>query len=989
MVFKGGNRRTGETTTLLGDNHVLKGRNFIPDGDGVSVRSGMTAILQMDDSSNTQVPLAVKTVTISGEDIILSVMNNCKVYAIFPKRTGMYYQLYRRYYDINEPILLGNETYVPNYADIVQVGNYIYLISPTRSWVIYRDGMLKFEQTHVGYPTSTDKLIVDALDATILDLDYESIKLTKTGKTGSYIRKGDWLSARFRSEFGGRGAPSSATKVQETDSYVVEVGNSLKRFYFGKTDNSTSRYDRYYPVCYMHSNGAVQRETSTENLTEDTDNYTRNVKILKNVFTYGILVAYSITSTTVNVTIACKTGSDNHLKVGTKVGLTLPRNHYDAGNNTTWIDATIVANPGTIPDKFNDYMCLTFEYDIPIGGDLAYGPYGLFDPETYDADSDLTIHDFSGTLIMWQTVDMKKYSTAYIWTPTGEGGNADKNFYGIDQIYNSEYPVTTMYCNINNDVVYQPVTFFPSSEVRGNASSGTFNGIYSTNYYSVSQSEYNITEPGVQYARKVGEADKENYIFTENTKSLFNSNGNLDGSVIKTKWTYLEEQQYVDHITDTWFKDRWYYITAPIIKYVEGEGEGAEDKFFFAPLIVVSEPHNCTSSIATTGGRPLATYITAPSEKIGKRFPVNMNLWYQPKFHYDTDPASLEGTNQIEYNPYAIIDEKGDPIIQTRVPSYANGKSDYELDNSLIMAYWSTDCTSEDGESIYKHGYYEIYKDDIPGQSYPTKIAEDLNLLNLQIDLSVQRINKFNPADTSSYYLLHQPIYISNMQNVSSVSSNSNTRSVGEFTASAYFNGNMYFASGNTIKSTNEFLEWDSVNTFTVGGIVNQLVSLNNMLFILTDEGIYSYSTEGKIEKFSSIKASMGSVSGEKMMIVGMDGKIYHTEFSPVPISSQWQLTNNPYVIAVDDTEVIKNLQETWTVYDIASLDDKFYVATNKGVWVYHGSTKSWWEYKLPYETLRMVRYQDQIVCFGGNYVDTFILGPTKFKDISLFNGGS
>ena len=120
-------------------------------------------------------------------------------------------------------------------------------------------------------------------------------------------------------------------------------------------------------------------------------------------------------------------------------------------------------------------------------------------------------------------------------------------------------------------------------------------------------------------------------------------------------------------------------------------------------------------------------------------------------------------------------------------------------------------------------------------------------------------------------------------------------------------------------------------------------------------------------------------------MFATEDGRIYHTEFAPVPAAQQWQLTENPYIIKEDDSEIIRNISETWTVYDLAALDDSVFVATNKGVWLYHGPTKSWWEQRYAYDVLRLVRWTDKIIAVGGTYPDELLIDVSKFKDIPLF----
>ncbi len=427
-------------------------------------------------------------------------------------------------------------------------------------------------------------------------------------------------------------------------------------------------------------------------------------------------------------------------------------------------------------------------------------------------------------------------------------------------------------------------------------------------------------------------------------------------------------------------------LQVPIFVYLEGE----DLKYFFAPLIVISEPHGVSPSPGLNGGCSVNTYITAPSNKSFSTLPVNVNLWYEPKFYGS-------GNQTLVYNPYAIVDEKGEAIIQNDSPSYEVGGHEHDLHDSLILCYVQSSSTEGDGDSEYRYGSYEIYRDsEITGEG-AKKIAEELNHLKLDLDLAsfqyralVQKPSLAVDSNgyNSTYYLMHAPIYISNVDLMETAVGSGMARSIGDFKSCAYFNGRLCFASGNVIKLTNEFLEWDGSNTLVVGGTIRKLISLHSMLYIFTDDGIYTMNQENKISKFSSIKATHGAVYGDRLLFASEDGRIYHTEFSPIPAAQQWQLTETPYIIKEEDTEIIRNISETWTIYDVASLDDRVYIATNKGVWVYHGPTKSWWEQRYPYEVLRLVRWTDKIIGVGGRYLDLILVDISKFKDIPLFNPG-
>ena len=97
---------------------------------------------------------------------------------------------------------------------IISVAKSIYILSNEQYWVIRGDGIVMYDDT-------MNTCIVDALNATIRDIENETPKLQNVGRVCSTLRRDDRLYVRARSELGGYGAMSNEVTVPETNGYIV------------------------------------------------------------------------------------------------------------------------------------------------------------------------------------------------------------------------------------------------------------------------------------------------------------------------------------------------------------------------------------------------------------------------------------------------------------------------------------------------------------------------------------------------------------------------------------------------------------------------------------------------------------------------------------------------------------------------------------------------------------------------------------------------
>lgn len=216
-----------ETTSLLTKDALQKSSGFLPDSASVVVRPGYHLHCIMSDKDKPITPLCISGVSMSGEKFIMVVGQDGFVYVSPVNRLGKFYVLARRYLKTHENLYLfnrdgyyvGNSAFPNNQntakvAKIISVAKSIYILSNENNWVIHTDGMIFFDDVK-------QMCVVDALNATIHDIENETPKLQSVGRVCSTLQRGDEVYVRARSELGGYGAPSNSIEVPETNGYIV------------------------------------------------------------------------------------------------------------------------------------------------------------------------------------------------------------------------------------------------------------------------------------------------------------------------------------------------------------------------------------------------------------------------------------------------------------------------------------------------------------------------------------------------------------------------------------------------------------------------------------------------------------------------------------------------------------------------------------------------------------------------------------------------
>jgi hypothetical protein len=244
-MFKGLNK-TSETTSLLGDSLLKHSSNFLPIINGIEIREGMSSVA---DNFPHNI-IAAKAVTIGGIKSVLFVDSLGVVIAVIPELKNRVLTLGRRWFGGSEQITLGSGATV---AEILEVGNNIYLLSNDESYVVKADGFC-----YIDDEGASKTMIVDALHATIIDAERDDTQIWRTENFSSFIPMGTPLSYRVRNEFGGRGSMSQMTYVPKDSGYVLAGVKGMRQDVFGVHNSRSLACDIFFlgvPWTYDSSTG--------------------------------------------------------------------------------------------------------------------------------------------------------------------------------------------------------------------------------------------------------------------------------------------------------------------------------------------------------------------------------------------------------------------------------------------------------------------------------------------------------------------------------------------------------------------------------------------------------------------------------------------------------------------------------------------------------------------------------------------------------------
>ena len=877
-----------ETTSLLNKDFLLKAENVLPDIDSITVRSGsdlITEVATIDASNDIDIiPNAIKSVTISGQELFLIVGQDGYLYAVFPHRRGKIYSLVRRFFNVTEHLNMLSPFSTSSTVKIVEALGFIFVLSPSRSWAIHSDGLLDIE-----YTDTTTR--VDALDCTMLDMDTMAIKLTETDKMSSWLEKRTEIYARAVNEMGGRGAASISSFTPKFGSYVVHG----IPFQLWRSDDNKTIYDYLFVRSFKEKKLYNERENYSDDI---------NGKVLKNVLGWGLLI------------------DDEQLNTDAKTLETYPDAHHSDSFNVDSYCSLLVKNATAGTNKWSDATITgidknkLFVNTSTIGNAVVTSCANATCTCIEEMSEEVSAH----VALLWQTTE------GYMMLSVKDEYKENFGYY--------------------SGGTFQHGYMLHIDQINGNAINAPLEVV----------EEIDSSETGMYYwivgeDKMTFDSDSEDgvVLFKVHTKPNIGIEGTDDG----TKCTALKAPD----IETTWYPHR--ILPISFACYKDGssgrdEEVNIEDIDYLTEPILITERFNVLAP--GDGDKPMYALASGVDEV------VDFNYW-----HTLCDDSSYEDV--FTFHPEFRVDVYGDPYAWVEVPVDAENTL-YCVSASGYQSYIPNDVDNNINVR------FEVFMVE-PDEQFDMKIGESPQKNKIVYDLNTERQYFF--GSKAGY-----PIQLSKVHVTKAEVFDIYTRAVGSFDDVAFFNGQFYYASGNTIKITNGLHEWDPENTIVVQSRCYGLQPLNKVLYVFTDDGIYTINGKNEIEKMSTYIAKKWIVVGDVLFFTDEYGRVFNTEFTPVPVAQSGYSNINPYVISVDNTPLINKQVKLWSIFDLTVCQKQLWVATDRGVFVYDIETKSWWRENYQFDIFKLVTLGDKVYAIGGTYTDqmtSLFDGQTQFDN--------
>jgi hypothetical protein len=252
---------------------------------------------------------------------------------------------------------------------------------------------------------------------------------------------------------------------------------------------------------------------------------------------------------------------------------------------------------------------------------------------------------------------------------------------------------------------------------------------------------------------------------------------------------------------------------------------------------------------------------------------------------------------------------------------------------------------------------HKLYEGYIEEDGYDLLVArQDTNKTILSdVDVSNNYSTVFGLTDESDFDYNH-PLAMTKRYIWAAAQPKDYTRAPGDFIKAVVFNGYICAYETNVIKLLNEKLEWEVENTIEVPASINNIESLGNSLYIFTDSGIYVLLPDMSIDFLTSIIVEKACVAGSQIVMVDINGDIYKTEFTPMPVAQYNRQTKNPYIITKVTSDIIHNITEGWVVKDMQYVNGTVYITTEANVlYLFNVDDNSFFEHELPVDSMSIL----------------------------------
>lgn len=628
--------------------------------------------------------------------------------------------------------------------------------------------------------------------------------------------------------------------------------------------------------------------------------FQHGTKVLAPVHAYGYCSAATKAAATMTKRIYLPhMNISDCFKEGQKVGvavseLTAPATNY-------WSDGTVGAiAEANITGHYID-VAIDTAIDIAWGGESEIS---LIADTIVEA-----VHEYFSAALLWNTVDSKKYITA-----------VNGNIYNVGRtvLYNPATLLSNKMVLASAVDKYLPQTdaFTTSASTKyfvlDSATGSAFNGKYYQYCGATIPVGYTTDYPN--YGTQVqGEVSK-----VMNTKSpmFWDRLGHMDGTVL-----------HVYNEGDTWFKDRSFVFR------IRGEAVTIDQVLTYmqGTVVYITAPFNVSHN---ADAHQFCLSVPSTVGVSAVKMPIDTNYWTHGQIN--GEPLDF----LCDFRP--AIDDEGMPYIK----NVGNDAQIATSGDETICVFETLDVLPEkflgctfDVFASSPENENDLF---VGGQTSIDKFLLDIG--NDAGHTTLESLFEYASTDADFIERATYPVMLSKMNMISATAPNKFTRSVGSWEDCEYFNGKLWFVAGNVLKPTNTLLEFDPVDTVEIPSAILGIKALANQLFIMAADGVWTINLKNEVEYLSSIIGSMWASVAESLYIVDTRGRIYNTEFTPIPASDQRKVTENPYMVLALNTSMIQDIADQWEVFDIASAFDMLWVASNHGLWAMESSTKAWFK---------------------------------------------
>jgi hypothetical protein len=915
-----------ETTSVLGNEYLLEAKNVEADGYSIKNRNGIDKVtpltyLVMGREPETKYmdPLAIKAVTIGSQEVILIVNHNGLVFGIIPEHYNQMYNLKYRDFRAEKHMdcRIGYNLTPPTRAEIIEYSNYVYVITNQGSWAIIKNGIFSISQSE----SLDDSIVVDALNATLNDLDGEFPKLELISKNKfSQLEAGERIFVRNVSQLGGRGYPSETVETNEQGSYFVHGIDAIPRITNSFINGLTCRK----PIAKLIRTSAITQWATSG------DPWSGYYKAAYSVVMNRIEVSRFIdldsdyatpypykkmTLVTKNAAVDAFVGLLSKTEQPDKTFVVyLLISTYASASHTSTSTASYTFD--------NSYWCLRTGKDQI---NTTRTNYNCVTMVNKDGEGYLIVPNYDGikTAITQGSILTAKTLAQYnedIDNEVYRNIIAPNNCFEILVTGNWEY--TGRSVNYTDEDLTTFSVRQGRSKIRHSAIYGTT--LHNNRLTSDERIEwipvfYSYSGPGLADLEKLSSDSTTVAIQTTNESLLFPIK--IVGNKFSTSHNISSILYYRD-------KDNSYNLTAQFMDipgltintavfYIGWNGNTAPIGNYIDEAYLYAESATDDLFLYNGSNNQLIRYLPDDSQRFAVVEGLGSSRYGTKSLSYDTNTKQI-GLKCSRLTDIAVANQINDVTLTIEAP--------ITIDQ------------------------YKLYEGYIENEDYDLLVARQdtnkaiLSDVNISTNIYTNTFGLYTGQTAPN-----MPLAMTKKHVWASAQPKDYNRALGDFIKAVVFDGFICAYESNVIKFINDKLEWEVERTLEIPAAINNIESLGNSLYVFTNQGVYVILPDMSVDYLTSLVIEKACVANSQLVMVDSNGDLYKTEFTPMPVAQYNRQTKNPYIITKITSDLIHNITEGWQVKDLQYMNGLVYIITESAqMFIFDVDNNSFFEHSLP-----------------------------------------